>query len=88
MSRSERKSPFFGVCCGSDTDDRRIARRMVRRTQDRYLQGVSDYDAFLIPHYLECSHSEKYSWSTDGGPIYWGRGGRWHDSFSQKMMRK
>ena len=39
MSRSYRKSPFIGVCSGSDKWDKKIAHRRLRRGVQRALEG-------------------------------------------------
>ncbi len=69
MSRSYRK-PYAAITgTVSAKDDKIRAARGVRRTQDGYLRKILQgdlLDEFLIPHRLECSWNEVYSWTRDG----------------------
>jgi hypothetical protein len=69
MSRSYRK-PFAAITgTVSAKDDKIRAARGARRTQDGYLRKVLQgdlLDQFLLPHRLECSWNEVYSWTRDG----------------------
>ena len=69
MSRSYRK-PYAAVTgTGSAKEDKVRAARGVRRLQNYYLRRILQHDLvdqFLIPHRLECSWNEVYSWTRDG----------------------
>ena len=69
MSRSYRK-PYAAVTgTVSAKDDKIRAARGVRRVHKRYLRKVLQgdlLDQFLIPHRLECSWNEVYTWTRDG----------------------
>lgn len=72
MSRSRKKNPFAAICGGSSHYDKQLAARGVRRRQNQFLRTHRDPDAFIIPHRLECSHNEVYSWNRDGHQVYQG----------------
>lgn len=69
MSRSYRK-PYAAVTGTiSAKDDKTRAARGVRHVQKCYLRKILQgdlLDRFLIPHPLECSGNEVYSWTRDG----------------------
>lgn len=66
MGKSYRK-PYSAVTgTGSAKQDKIYAHRGVRRAQKQALQQCLDWDDFLIPHKLECSGNETYSWGRDG----------------------
>jgi hypothetical protein len=69
MSRSYRK-PYSAITgTSSAADDKRVARRGVRRRQNQYLRESflsDDWDDFIMPHKYECSFNETYSWHRDG----------------------
>lgn len=74
MSRSYRR-PYSAVTGHSSAkDDKRHANRGVRRGQNQYLRNIIvgnlDWDETLIPHKLECSYNEVYSWGRDGKQGY------------------
>ena len=66
MSRSYR-APFAAVTgVRSAGDDKRLAARGVRRTQNRWLRMLVDSDEALVPHRFECPWNEVYCWGRDG----------------------
>ena len=69
MPRSHRK-PYSAVTGTiSAKDDKTRAARGVRHVQKCYLRKILQgdlLDQFLIPHRLECSWNEVYSWTRDG----------------------
>ena len=69
MSRSYRK-PYAAITgTASAKEDKIRAARGVRRVQNDYLRKILQQDLFdqlLIPHRLECSWNEVYSWARDG----------------------
>jgi hypothetical protein len=69
MSRSYRR-PYAAVTGTiSAKDDKTRAARGVRHVQKCYLWKILHgdlLDQFLIPHRLECSWNEVYSWTRDG----------------------
>jgi hypothetical protein len=67
MSRSYRK-PYSSVC-HHDPNDKRIASRALRRTQNRALReakNLEDWDEFLLPDIYEAPHNDVWGWSRDG----------------------
>jgi hypothetical protein len=70
VSRSYRK-PYCAVT-GADSaaDDKRVARRGVRRTQNQALREFvahdDDWDEFIMPVRYECPWNNTYSWGRDG----------------------
>lgn len=71
MSRSYRV-PYSAVTgVPSAHEDKKLAARGVRRRQNQWLQKHGDEEDFgLIPHRLECSGNEVYSWGRDGRQYY------------------
>lgn len=69
MSRSYRK-PYAAITgTASAKEDKIRAARGVRRAQNYYLRRILQHDLLdqlLIPHRLECSWNEVYSWTRDG----------------------
>jgi len=67
MSKSYRK-PYFTWSSVRDSahEDKKLAARGVRRAQNHALRTCEDWDEFLIPHRLECSWNNVYSWKRDG----------------------
>ena len=66
MSRSNR-APFAAVTgVRSAADDKRQAARGVRRKQNQWLRTRVDFDDAIVPHRLECTWNEVYSWGRDG----------------------
>ncbi len=67
MSRSYRKP--YGRWAGWKTSvkqDRQIAARNARHSQNQYLRTVDDYEAVLIPHRHECNYNDQWGWPCDG----------------------
>ena len=84
MSRSYRR-PFMAVTgAASAKSDKRIAHRGVRRKQNLALQTCLDYDGLLIPHPLECTWNDNWSWDRDGGQLYHSR---WYESGDEAARR-
>lgn len=68
MSRSYRK-PYVAACgVGSCKDDKRIAHRGVRRSQNAWVhQALKDPETDIIfPHFRECHWNDVYNWKRDG----------------------
>ena len=70
MSRSHRR-PYSAITgTGSAADDKRIARRNVRRAQNHALRAHRaaelDWDKFLIPDVYECAYNDVWGWGRDG----------------------
>lgn len=67
MSRSYRK-PYSAVTgVRSAADDKRVARRCWRRTQNHALRSFNgDWDEFLIPARYEASFNDVWGWGRDG----------------------
>jgi hypothetical protein len=67
MSRSYRKpyTSVTGVYTGSG-DDKRVARRLVRRAENRAINNCQDFENFLLPHKYECSYNDPWGWGRDG----------------------
>ena len=67
MSRSYRK-PYASVTGNrSAADDKRVARRMVRGTQNAAIRDFrGDWEEFLLPVRYECSFNDVWSWGRDG----------------------
>ena len=76
MSRSFKKQPFMAICGnGSAKQDKTIAHRGERRAQRAAICKAvieDDFENFLLPHRLECSGNEVYSWGRDGNQLYQG----------------
>lgn len=85
MSKSYRRpySPVTGV--RSAHEDKTVAARAVRRTQDHTLRNAFahgvDWDEVLIPHRLECPHNEVYGWSRDGHQRLYTRSSQYDNPF-------
>lgn len=70
MSRSYRR-PFAAVTgVRSAKQDKQMANRAVRRRQNQYLKILGDVEEVFLPHRLECSHNNVYSWGRDGRQRY------------------
>lgn len=66
MSRSYRK-PYASVCHHhSLKEDRRLANRAVRRSQNRVTRMMACNEDLLMPHHLECAWNDVWCWSSDG----------------------
>jgi hypothetical protein len=69
MSRSYKKQPFMAICGnGSAKQDKIQAHKGERRAHKRTIHKAlteQDYD-ILLPHRLECSWNNIYSWGRDG----------------------
>lgn len=67
MSKSYRKpyGTFFALKT-NDRNDKRIAKRAVRRMQNHWLRTLEDFDDALIPHRLEARNNDPWGWSSDG----------------------
>ncbi len=67
MSNSYRKP--YASCCGtaSAKNDKTRAARGVRRAQNAAARRMLSDPDLLMPHRLECSWNNTYSWSRDGG---------------------
>ena len=106
MSRSFKHQPFMAICGnGSAQQDKTIAARGVRRAHRRTLHialHTGDFDV-LLPHRLECTYNEVYSWGRDGNQMYQGlkkkdrndpnswwndNDGTWPPQWYVRMMRK
>lgn len=83
MSRSFKRQPFMAICGnGSAKRDKTLAHQGVRRAHRLTLHNAlksEDFDV-LLPHRLECSWNNTYSWGRDGKQKYrglrakdWGR---------------
>jgi len=68
MSRSYRKAYSAVTGCGSAKQDKRRAARGVRRTQEQWLNTLSNPDAALTPHRLECPGNDVWNWDREGKP--------------------
>lgn len=69
MSKSYRRPYSTWVGHRSEKQDRQMAARGVRRSQNQALKesAIRDkWDEFIIPHKYECSHNNRYSWTNDG----------------------
>jgi len=75
MSRSFKHKPFQSITgTYSAKQDKRLANRGVRKAHREALHKAllyQDYDV-LLPHRLECSWNEVYSWGRDGHQMYQG----------------
>jgi hypothetical protein len=75
MSRSFKHKPFSAICGGSSAQyDKTLAARGVRRAHRQVMHialHTGEYDV-ILPHRLQCSHNEIYSWSRDGHQNYCG----------------
>jgi hypothetical protein len=80
MSRSFRHQPFQAICgSGSAKHDKQLANRGVRKAHRSALHKAvieQDYDV-LLPHRLECSWNQVYSWGRDGHQNYEGLDARY-----------
>ena len=69
MSRSYRR-PYSAVTgTASAKADKVQAARGVKRRQNTYARRVlaeQSWDAFLVPHRLECSGNDVWTWGRDG----------------------
>ncbi len=66
MSRSRRR-PYAAVTgVLSAKEDKRLARRGVRRKQNLALRMTLDHDILLLPHRLECACNDVWCWRRDG----------------------
>jgi hypothetical protein len=68
MGKSYRK-PYSAVTgVRSAHHDKTVAARGLRRGQNHALRTFKfeDWDEFIMPHRLECSWNNTYSWSRDG----------------------
>jgi hypothetical protein len=68
MARSRRKSPVFGMCCGSDTAARRNARRSRRRLAKVVMATLDpeNCDDTLFPEVGEGRKDNPWDWPQDG----------------------
>jgi hypothetical protein len=68
MSRSTRK-PYAAITgVRSAADDKKVARRCFRRTQNSAIRKFKgeDWDEFLIPVRYEASFNDVWGWGRDG----------------------
>lgn len=67
MSRSYRHQPFAAITGSkSAKQDKIMAHRGVRRAQNYATRLMLRDENVLMPHRLECSWNEVYSWGRDG----------------------
>src|SRR5215469_5283110 len=66
MSRSYRRPYAAGTGAVPATDDKRLAARGVRHTQNQWLRTTIDFEEAMVPHKLECAWNEVYNWKRDG----------------------
>lgn len=66
MSKSYRRpySPVTG--CRSAKQDKLVARRCWRRTQEQALRDCQDYEELVMPKRLEASYNDVWGWGRDG----------------------
>jgi hypothetical protein len=70
VSRSYR-APYASVTgVRSAADDKRFAARGVRRKQNQWLRGTTDFDEAIVPHRLECPWNEVYCWDRDASSVF------------------
>ena len=66
MSRSYRK-PYSAITgTKSAKDDKRIARRAVRRMENQRIRDCKDFEELLMPERYECTYNDVWSWGRDG----------------------
>lgn len=69
MSRSYKHQPFAAICGGSSAHhDKTLAARGVRRAHRQTMHIAlhnGEYEV-ILPHRLQCSHNEVYTWVRDG----------------------
>ncbi len=66
MSRSYRK-PYTAITgVRSAHDDKKTSTRGMRRKQNAWLHTLKDFDQAIVPHRLECTFNNIYSWGRDG----------------------
>lgn len=75
MSRSFRHTPMVAICGNNSAKhDKTLAARSVRRRHRQVLYialRTGEYDV-ILPHRLQCSHNNVYSWSRDGSQRWCG----------------
>ena len=91
MSRSFKHKPFMAICGnGSAQYDKTLAVRGVRRAHRQAIHialHIGDYEV-VLPHRLQCTHNEVYSWSRDGNQMWQGEPENWTKEWFTRMMRK
>ena len=70
MGKSYRKPYSATTGVRSAKHDKVAAHQGERAAVKQALRECSDWDELLIPHRLECSHNEVYSWGRDGRQTY------------------
>lgn len=86
MSKSYRKpySPVTGA--RSAHDDKTVAARSLRRTQNFALRiavlNNVDWDEFLMPDIYECPNNEVYGWARDGSQRLYSRSRQYNNPFA------
>jgi len=86
MSKSYRR-PYSSVTGNrSAHEDKTVAARSVRRTQNHALQTALannvDWDEFLMPDIYECAANEVYGWSRDGSQSLCERSRQYNNPFA------
>ena len=75
MSRSFKHQPFAAICGGNSAQhDKTLAARGIRRRHRQVLHialHTGEYEV-VLPHRLQCSHNEVYSWGRDGNQTWQG----------------
>lgn len=84
MSRSYKKQPFVAICGGASAKkDKVLAHRGERSAHRHAIYGAlraQEFDDFLLPLRLECSHNDVWGWCRDGRQRYTVPTSRdWHD---------
>jgi hypothetical protein len=88
MGKSYRK-PYSAITGhASAKSDKRRAARGVRRKLNQWLKAARDFQDDLIPHRLECSWNQVWSWQRDGKQHYYPPSqyalSDWHSKLTRK----
>jgi hypothetical protein len=69
MGKSYRKpySAITGV--GSAKDDKRIARRALRRMENQRIRNCEDFELLYMPDRLDAAYNDVWSWGRDGKQV-------------------
>ena len=86
MSRSYKHHPFAAICVGGSAHyDKTLAARGVRRAHRQSLHialHIQEFDV-VLPHRLQCTHNNTYSWCRDGSQRWCGLTARDWDRYIQ-----
>jgi hypothetical protein len=88
MSRSYRK-PYHAITnVDSAKEDKRMARRGVRRAHRATIAAALDHEDLLLPHRRECAWNNPYSWGRDGSQHYFSQLDAYWSDYAKHLMRK